>query len=143
MAYLGAGKPGGALDKGTVVMSHSTPLLLLQNLRQPFFLQNKYSTCSKISSTFLFLVSNGPQRDKPVFGVSDKASFKPVQTRSSATFVQKLARKLKFPYRKFTQGSFQKVNKKGDDQTAQMPSMVCACVVNKLPKTGFLASRPK
>ena len=30
--------------------------------------------------------------------------------------------------------------KKGTDQTARM--LVCACVVRKPPKTGFLASRP-
>ena len=38
VAYLGAGNPGGALDRGTLVMSVSTPLLLLQNLRRLIFL---------------------------------------------------------------------------------------------------------
>ena len=32
--------------------------------------------------------------------------------------------------------------KKGADQTARMRRLVCACVVHKPPKTGFLASRP-
>ena len=36
-----------------------------------------------------------------------------------------------------------KANNKGADQTAQMRRLVCACVVPKPPKTGFLASRPK
>ena len=35
------------------------------------------------------------------------------------------------------------MNNKGADQTAQMRRLVCACVVRKLPKTGFLESRPK
>ena len=38
-------------------------------------------------------------------------------------------------------GSFQKANNKGADQTALMRSLVCACIVRKLPKTGFLAPR--
>ena len=42
----------------------------------------------------------------------------------------------------FTYDTFLKVNNKGADQTAQMRRLVCACVVHKSPKTGFLASRP-
>ena len=34
------------------------------------------------------------------------------------------------------------MNNKGADQTARMPRLVCACVVRKPLKTGFLASRP-
>ena len=34
------------------------------------------------------------------------------------------------------------MNNKGADQTARMRRLVCACVVRKPPKTGFLASRP-
>ena len=52
---------------------------------------------------------------KPVFGVSDKASFKPV---SSATEITK-----------FTYDTFQKVNIKGADQSGQMHRLVCAFVV--------------
>ena len=37
---------------------------------------------------------------------------------------------------------FQKANNKGADQTARMGRLVCACVVRKPPKTGFLASGP-
>ena len=39
-------------------------------------------------------------------------------------------------------GTFQKVNNKGTDQTARMRRLVCACVVRKPQKTGFLESRP-
>ena len=34
-------------------------------------------------------------------------------------------------------------NNKGADQTARMRRLVCACVVRKPPKTGYLALRPK
>ena len=34
------------------------------------------------------------------------------------------------------------IHNKGADQTARMRRLVCACVVRKPPKTGFLASRP-
>ena len=56
--------------------------------------------------------------------------------------LQRLARKLKFHYSKFTYDTFQKANNKGANQTAGMRRLVCACVVRKPPKTGFLASRP-
>ena len=35
-----------------------------------------------------------------------------------------------------------KANNKGADQTAWIRRLVCACVVHKPPKTGFLALRP-
>ena len=38
--------------------------------------------------------------------------------------------------------TFQNANNQGADQTARMRRLVCACVVSKPPKTGFLASRP-
>ena len=44
---------------------------------------------------------------------------------------------------KFTYITIQNGNNKGADQTARMRRLVCACVVHKPPKTGFLASRPK
>ena len=56
--------------------------------------------------------------------------------------LQRLARKLKFLICKIMYDTFQKVNNKGADQTAQMRRLVCCCVVRKSPKTGFLASRP-
>ena len=38
--------------------------------------------------------------------------------------------------------TFQNLNNKGANQTARMRRLVCACVVRKPPKTGFLASGP-
>ena len=38
--------------------------------------------------------------------------------------------------------TFQNANKKGADQTAWICRLVCAGVVRKPSKTGFLASRP-
>ena len=45
---------------------------------------------------------------------------------------------------KFTYGTctFQKANNTGADQTARMRRLVCACVVRKPPKTGFLTTMP-
>ena len=74
---------------------------------------------------------------KPVLGVSDKASFKPV---SSAT-VTSLRIEIS-PVPSLHYDTFQKANNKGADQSAQMCRLVCACVVRKPPKTGFLALRP-
>ena len=55
--------------------------------------------------------------------------------------LQRLARKLKFAHREPRYDTFQKANNKGADQTARMRRLVCACVVCKPPKTGFLATR--
>ena len=40
-------------------------------------------------------------------------------------------------------GTFQKANNKGADQFVRMRSMVCAFVVHKPLKAGFIASGPK
>ena len=61
---------------------------------------------------------------------------------NQAPQLQRLASELKFRYSKFTYGTFQKVNNKGADQTVRMRRLVCACVVCKPPKKGFLATRP-
>ena len=57
--------------------------------------------------------------------------------------LQRLARKMKFRCSKLRYGTFQNGNNKGAGQTARMRRLVCACVVRKPPKTGFLASRPR
>ena len=44
---------------------------------------------------------------------------------------------------KLRYGTFQNANNKGADQTARMRRLICACVVCKPRKTGFLTSRPK
>ena len=56
--------------------------------------------------------------------------------------LQGLARKLKFHLQQVYIWYFQKANNKGTDQSARMRRLVCAFVVRKPPKTGFLASRP-
>ena len=44
-----------------------------------------------------------------------------------------------FTCRKFTYYTFQKANHRGACQIARMHRLVCACVVRKPPKTGFLS----
>ena len=70
----------------------------------------------------------GHDARKPVFGVSDKVRLKLV---SSATETSKLR-----------YGTSQKANNKRADQTARMRRLVCAFVVRRPRKTGFLGSRP-
>ena len=74
---------------------------------------------------------------KPVLRVSDKVSFKPVSsaTETSEKFQISLVASLHYD-------TFHIENNKGADQTARMRMPVCACVVRKPTKTGFLASRP-
>ena len=69
---------------------------------------------------------------KPVFRVSDKARLKPG---SSAT-------DWNFGRRKFRYDTLQLANNQGADQTARMHRLVCAFVVRKPPKTGFLSAKP-
>ena len=45
-------------------------------------------------------------------------------------------------YAAFRYDVFQKANNQCADQTARVRRLVCAFVVRKPPKTGFLASRP-
>ena len=80
----------------------------------------------------------GLNETKPVFGVSDKASFKPV---SSATETSK---KIEIsPLASLYMILSEKTNNKGADKTAWIGRLVYTCVVHKPPKTGFLVSRPK
>ena len=74
---------------------------------------------------------------KPVFGVSDKASFKPVSSATESSF-----KNSNFTCSKSTYDTFQIANNKGADQTAPMRRLVCAFLVRKPLKTGFVASRP-
>ena len=62
---------------------------------------------------------------KPIFGVSSK--------RDSNQFPQ---------LEMFRDDAFQNAKNKGADQSASMRRLVCAFVVRKPPKTGFLALRP-
>ena len=54
----------------------------------------------------------------------------------------RLARKMKCHCSKLRYGTLQNVDNKGACQTPGMCRLVCACVVRKPPKTGFLTSRP-
>ena len=66
--------------------------------------------------------------------------FLPKRVSNQSLQLQRLARKLKFHL--FTYNTFQKANNKCADQTARMHRLVCACVIRKPPKTGFLALSP-
>ena len=77
-------------------------------------------------------ISLASTRQKPVFGVSDKARLKP-----ESPHLQRLPRRSKLRV-----ASLENANEKGADQSARsMRMLVCAFVVCKPPKTGFLASR--
>ena len=75
---------------------------------------------------------------KPVFGVFEKAMLKPVSYKFHRLYLEIWNCTCCKP-----RYNFQKGNNKGADQTARMRRLVCACVINRSPKTGFLASRPK
>ena len=70
---------------------------------------------------------------KHVFGVSDKVSFKPVSTATEISLKIEISPKASLHKKKN-----QKANNNGADQTAQMRRLVCAFVVCKPLKTGFL-----
>ena len=74
---------------------------------------------------------------KPVFGVSEKVSLKPISTATETS--KKIEMSL---VASLDNGAFQTANNKGADQTARMHRLVLAFVVCKPPKTGFLVTRP-
>ena len=78
----------------------------------------------------------GLDATKPLFGFPTKAVSKQYPQ------LQRLAVNCNFTCRMFTFDTFQKANNKSTDQTALICRLVCACVVRKPQKTGFLASRP-
>ena len=82
----------------------------------------------------MFMGSDGT---KPVFGVSNTESFKPISLVIETSYKIEI-----FGSSKFTYGTFQKVKNKGADQTVRMHRLLCTCVVREPQKTGFLASRP-
>ena len=73
---------------------------------------------------------------KPVFGVSYKARIKPVSPATETSKKIEISLVASFDIKLKT------TNSKGADQSAQMRRLVCAFVVRKPPKTGFLASKP-
>ena len=93
------------------------------------------------------LVSYGPRCEKNCFrgwgvrgggggGCFNKECFKPVSSAKETSL------KIEISPAASLHMILSKKQKKGADQTAQMRRLVCACVVHKPPKTGFLASRP-
>ena len=91
------------------------------------------------------LVSYGPRCEKNCFrwwggggggGCFDKECFKPVSSAKETSL------KIEISPAASLHMILSKKQKKGADQTARMRRLVCACVVHKPPKTGFLASRP-
>ena len=100
---------------------------------------SKWHYCSKLCSwSYWMQLANGPRREKTClrgFRWSD------IQNRL-LSYRDKLENQ-NFACSKFRYDTFQKANNKGADQSAGMRRLVCAFVVRKPPKTGFLASRPK
>ena len=88
------------------------------------------------------LVSHGPRCEKNCFrgwgggGCFDKECFKPVSSAKETSL------KIEISPAASLHMILSKKQKKGADQIARMRRLVCACVVHKPPKTGFLASRP-
>ena len=92
------------------------------------------------------LVSYGPRCEKNCFrgwgwgggggGCFDKECFKPVSSAKETSL------KIEISPAASLHMILSKKQKKGADQTARMRRLVCACVVHKPPKTGFLGSRP-
>ena len=86
------------------------------------------------------LVSYGPRCEKNWGGGGgggfDKECFKPVSSAKETSL------KIEISPAASLHMILSKKQKKGADQTARMRRLVCACVVHKPPKTGFLASRP-
>ena len=75
---------------------------------------------------------------KPVFGVSDKARLKPVSSATETSWKIENCACSKSLY-----DTFQKANNKCADQSVRMRRLVCAFVVRKPPKTGFLVWKAK
>ena len=70
---------------------------------------------------------------KPVLGVSDTVLLKP-DSSDTETSWKKIEISL--------EATFQKANNKGADQSVPMCRLVCAIVVSKTGKIGFLVSMP-
>ena len=88
------------------------------------------------------LISYRPRCEKNCFrgwggeGCFDKECFKPVSSAKETSL------KIEISPAASLHMILSKKQKKGADQTARMRRLVCAYVVHKPPKTGFLASRP-
>ena len=81
---------------------------------------------------------SGPRRDKTCLRCYQRSEFQ-----TSLLSYRDLLENWNFACSKLRYDTFKTANNEGADQTAQMRRLVCACVVHKPPKTGFLVSRPK
>ena len=81
--------------------------------------------------------SHGPRREKTCLRGVRQSQFQ-----TSLLSYRDYLENLHFACSWSRYGTFQLANNKGADQTARMRRLVCACVVRKPPKSGFLASRP-
>ena len=79
----------------------------------------------------------GPRREKTCLQGVHQSEFQ-----TSLLSYRDYLENWNFTCSKFILDTIQRVNNKGADQTALMRRLVCACVVRKPPKTGFLKSRP-
>ena len=68
------------------------------------------------------------------WGISNKASFKPVSSATENSW------KIEISPVASLHVTLQKAYNKGTDQTVRMRMLVCACVVRKPLKTGFLVA---
>ena len=74
-------------------------------------------------------------------GCFDKECFKPVSSAKETSLKIEISPAASL-HMILSKKQKKKKKKKGADQTARMRRLVCACVVHKPRKTGFLASRP-
>ena len=81
--------------------------------------------------------SIGPRREKTCL-----RGFRQSEIQTSLLSYRDQLENGNFACSKFRYDTFQKANNKDADQTARMRRLVCAFVVRKAPKTGFLATRP-
>ena len=87
-----------------------------------------------------WLLTYGPQREKPCL-----RGFRQSEIQTNLLSYRDQLENCNFARSKSRYhgyDTFEKANNKGADQTAQMRRLVCAFVVRKPPKAGFLASRP-
>ena len=79
----------------------------------------------------------GPHRD-----ITCLLGFRQIETQTCLLSFRDYLEYWNFAWSKLDYCALQIANNKGADQTARMRRLVCACVVRKTPKTGFLMSRP-
>ena len=90
-----------------------------------------------IAHEILVLITYGPRREKTCLQGFRKREFQ-----TSLLSYTDWLENWNFTCSKFAYATYHKANNKGADQTARMHKLVCACVVRKPPKTGFLARVP-